>query len=770
MISKSLALWVGMSAATMSAAIPVAVQAAGDGLEEIIVTATRRDESLQDVPLTVTAISDEQLQKLNITQFRDIQTIAPGLVMEDRGAQGNVTALRGISTTVVTSSPQAVVMYLNEAHIEDSLAFQSIYDIGQIEVLRGPQGTLRGVAAPAGSITIATRRPDLKEIGSTADVTYTDQEAFNSTLAVNVPLIEDVLAIRVAGLYDHNQNGDVRNPATGAESKSTTKSGRASVLFQPVESLSIFGSYQYLRNETDSLTLVEGTGMGYNGPVISSGRRDLAVQEEVSPRQGTGHVANLNTKFNIGDEAVLSYIGGYFKFDQLTRATEGDNDSGNAILNYAGHALFDVSVKRWTHELRLDSAGNGRFWDYTVGAYRERTTSAADIMSPLFGVYLTPPPPAGPPAISGDLDILSSGKTVDKSIFASNTFHFSSGTDVTVGARRLWTDTDAPTSFVLVSNTFGTVTTMPVGTFPDTRDLKDWVYDAKLVQHIGEDSIIYASYGHGFRGPGSNKFVSAPEEVFTVDPEEQDSYELGFKGSLLDNRMSIGIAIFQQDIEGYISSVNDVPYCPLGSAAPCGPSTTQSSLTFNGDARVRGFDLDLFGRLTDNWTAQAAVSYAKGEFTNAQVPCRPDLNGDGVPDNNVDFGALATQSIYFCSSNEAISDVPEWNFTLQSEYAIPVGRVDAYLRGLFIYKGEREEVSGIRTYDAQPILNLYVGARNLVKDLELTLFAKNIFDTRKLTYTGSELVTLGFPSGYNQVSYTPAREIGITARFSFGGG
>lgn len=762
--------------ATAGAALAQETSPEAGTVGEVIVTATRRSENLQDVPVTVTALSARTLDNLNITQFRDIQAISPGLVMEDRGEQGDVTALRGISTTVVTSSPPAVVFYFNEVPILDGLAFKSIYDIGQIEVVRGPQGTLRGVAAPAGAITIGTRRPDLGQVGGYVDATYTDMDAINGQLALNMPIIQDKLAVRVAGLYDRNRNGDVRNPTTGAESKARTKSIRASALFEPSDALSIFGSYQYMTADTDTLALVEGPGLGFNGPPIGSGLSGMAVQEQATPRRNTSHIASLNAKLDIGEQGVLSYIGGYWKSKDLTRADEGDSDAGNAILNYSSHGLFSVPVDRWSHEVRFDSAGANRFWDYTVGAYYDRTTSDNQIQFNAFALPTGFAPPTGPASLSVYALIENGGETTNKSVFASSTFHLPARVDLTVGARRIW---------VKGSGDFFNITTFTVipgvGEFPDpttsfppnNADEAAWVYDAKLVQHLNDDSMIYLSYGRGYRGPGGNRFNAVPAEVAQVASEKQDSYEAGFKGAFFDRRLRLNAAVFQQDIDGYISAATDVPYCAAPSVPGPATCTAQSTLVvFNGDAQVRGFDLELFGQVTDRWTASGTLSYAKAAFNDGQVPCRPDLNGDGNPDTNIEFQALATQPIYYCASNGPISDVPKWNATLQSEYAVPMGAGEGYLRGLFVYKGKRQDVSGANAYEAQSILSLYLGARELAPGLDVTLFAKNILDDRKLTNTGAAELTLfgAYPTGYTQVNYTPAREIGVSVRKSFGAG
>jgi iron complex outermembrane recepter protein len=437
--------------------------------DEIIVTATRRNERLLETPVTVTAITNEQLENLNITQFADIQQITPGLISEERGNEGRVTSLRGLSGTVNTGSSAGVVVYINELPVEDFLAFKSLYDIGQIEVLRGPQGTLRGIPAPFGSITVSTRRPDLNEVGGTANVTLTDQVNFNAQAALNLPIINDRLALRVAALYDRNENGNVHNPLTGARSGANTKSARASLLFEPIDALTVLATYQYMQTETDTLTLVEGNGLGYNGPVIRSGRRGFAVQERPDRQTQKDHLASLNAKLDISDEAVLSYIGGYYNTKQLRKSDERDIDPGNAIPGFSGDGIFSVPGHLWSHELRLDSAGRDRFWDYTVGGYYSTQKFNTRIQFP------------------GGVDFRSPGTTKNKSVFASSTFHLPTHTDVTVGARRLFRDSEA--NYFIAGFPFASV----------KQDLKAWVYDAKIVQHIGDDQIVYASYGHCVR-------------------------------------------------------------------------------------------------------------------------------------------------------------------------------------------------------------------------------------------------------------------------------
>lgn len=799
----SLAISAQAQTATAQDGASAGTDQAADEASEIIVTATRRSESVQDVPVVVTAVSNERLQELNLTKFTDVQVLSPGLSITPRGSAGAVTALRGVSTSVATGAPPAVVVYFNEVPLNDTIAYQSIYDVGQIEVVRGPQGTLRGAPAPAGSITLATRRPDLNEMGGTIDTTFTDRLGFNAQAAVNIPIVQDQLAVRIAGLFDRNENGDIHSVTSSAKSSANTKSVRASALWEPTSNLSIFASYQYLRNISRTLITVEGAGLGYNGPAITDPRERLSVQDDVTPRKLTAHIASLSAKYDLGD-ASINYIGGYSKSRSLTRPGEGDRDFGNAIPGYADANYFDVPTESWSHELRLDGTTPGGFLDYTVGGFYSKAESdvtRTDVFQPLPGAFARPGsaiPTSSVPNLRYVLigDITLPIKDVNKSIFASGTFHLPTRTDVTLGARRIWADSTkgfrldftpafagaaVPVSSALcpfiipgavASPVYSNVCDIAVAPATVTeanpsRSFKTWVYDAKIVQHLNDDILVYASFGHGWRGPGSNQGTAIPNSIRMVNPEKSDNYELGFKGEFLDRRLRFNAAIFQQDFKGYIARARSIPNVNEGGQVQA------NDITFNGDARVRGAEAELFFQASDRFYAQGSVGYAKGKFKNAQVPCR-DTNFDGVPDN----GPTPTSSaafpagtpVAFCTSNGALSDVPKWSATLLSEYNAPLGNAQAYLRGLFTWQGKSQDIATGNDYGSYGILNLFLGARGITKGLDVNIFAKNIFNVQKVTFRDAEYVFGGYRTGYNNVNYTPPREVGITARLSFGGG
>ncbi|MEY4721980.1 MAG: hypothetical protein RIQ46_1705, partial [Pseudomonadota bacterium] len=251
--------------------------------DEIIVQARRKDESLQEVPLSIQAVSGNDLAKLEIRTFQDLNAVVPGLQL-DRAANGiqNTVTMRGISFNPTAAGPQtAVELYRNDVVTSSAAIFQALYDIGQIEVLRGPQGTLRGRATPSGSISISTRKPNLSEVGGYATGSVAEGGKWVGEAAVNVPVISDRLGVRVAG-YASRDKLDVFgfNRFTNTVDKDVhdeVRSVRASVRAVPfVDVLTLDFNYETTKRETRSYVQyqsrnhVDGVALTGGVPDISS--------------------------------------------------------------------------------------------------------------------------------------------------------------------------------------------------------------------------------------------------------------------------------------------------------------------------------------------------------------------------------------------------------------------------------------------------------------------------------------------------------------------
>ena len=233
---------------------------------EIIVTARRMDESLQDVPLTVTAITDQKLKDLNLFNGSDLAAVVPGLTFSPQpGGSTPTLALRGAARGAAGGRLDPTVQtYMNEAPVSDVMVYQALYDIGQIEVLRGPQGTLRGRPSSAGAITFTTKRPDLTKITGYVSLAFNSLDQTRGEAAVSVPVITDVLAVRVAGIIDRNDNDGVVSLFSTQKPYQHLSSWRASVRFKPTDNLNINVMYQNFRSTRG--TFIQVAGPGYQGP------------------------------------------------------------------------------------------------------------------------------------------------------------------------------------------------------------------------------------------------------------------------------------------------------------------------------------------------------------------------------------------------------------------------------------------------------------------------------------------------------------------------
>lgn len=348
---------------------------------DIVVTATRDSRSLQDVAMQVNVASGEQLEKLNIFDVKDINQLSPGLDLNNNDPRKNTTTLRGISFDPDQGTSPAVEVYYNEVPADAQTVYTAIYDIAQIEVLRGPQGLMRGLSAPAGQITIATRRPSFDTTEGYAQATATDRAGANVQGGVSLPF-SDKVAIRVAGMYDGNRVNHVRNITLGGHyGYNHTLSGRFTLGLKPNDDFSLYLTYQYLNSDAKSYGQVIGAGNTpqrvysevfgtpkiflptsfgggpfatdtsvRSGPALTAG--DYAAVSDGGYRiRNSTHIVDLGADYDLGP-ATLSFVGAH-QFSKVV--TNRDQDLGNAVPGYIQKSFVVVPSKFDTQELRLHS-------------------------------------------------------------------------------------------------------------------------------------------------------------------------------------------------------------------------------------------------------------------------------------------------------------------------------------------------------------------------------------------------------------------------------
>jgi iron complex outermembrane recepter protein len=791
-----------LSALSMPAFAQAPAEEAVSNVDEIVVTARRRDESAQDVPLVVNAVTAEDIQKLNLRSFTDITSVVPGLQLGVLGnGTGGTASLRGVQFDINASGNNPTVeFYQNDAPISSSFVLQTMYDIGQIEVLRGPQGTLRGRASPSGSITVTTRKPDLYEFGMYSEATVNDIQTLNVNGAIGVPIIEGRLAIRAAGAWDEN-NADRVKTINGVLDKrdpyQRTRSGRISVRAQPIDDLMLDGSYQKLDRRSRTYDQVESFSevnpAAAASPVLITAKDRRSILDKPRIVHQNQEVWNWQAQYSFAGQRLV-YVGSR---QTLDLSSFNPQDLGNRFAGVEPGQQLYTSSKQTSHEVRLQNDERVMdIFDYVVGGFDQKLNAPSDVFDAT--------PVALPAILGGGLatialtPVVRKSKTHEQSVFGNLTAHLGEAVELSGGLRYI--KYTASSSLAVAGG----------AAIPGLAiDENKVVYTASAKYRFNDDLMVYASTGSSWRPPveavGDFSVVkSALQNSFQfLPPETSKSYEIGLKGSALDKRVKFNVAAFHQKFKNYPYRVPGAPrtsgvyYVSNAATVVNGVVTVQPTVgqfNFVGavPVTVNGVEGDISFAATPNWDFGVYAAYSLGKIKNGVIPCN-DLNGDGVPDNVTSAPTLAqlqaavgANNIAACTVTQRSSLQSPFSANIQTEYRLDVGdNLQAYLRGLFTYSGKAQ---GDPTYsfdsvDAYGLLNVYAGLRAEDRKWEVGLFVKNAFNTTKVLSRTTPLSTAfqelqpptfrttaarTFTSTYTGITTTPPQEFGLTVRVAFG--
>jgi iron complex outermembrane receptor protein len=808
-----------------AAAQPAGPAAENATLGEIVVTARRRSESLQDVPQVVNAVTSDDLKKLNITQFKDIQRVVAGVNMKTRfNGQSSDIEIRGVSFESTTSAAATVAIYLNEAPIQPNFLFNAMFDIGQIEILRGPQGTQRGVPAPSGALTVTTRKPDLGEFGGYVDATVTDLQGRNINGAVNIPIIRDVLAVRIAGAVDENDGEGVRSLYSRVRPRIMNTAERLSVSFEPSDAFNANLVYTHIDRTVEQFIPVTGPGFAGLAPSATPGLPPLGLAptppigetERVGVADATNDVHQHLDSVSLQLDSRLfgqhlAYIGAYQM--QRYRGLE-DRDVGQNLIGVPFIVPNTVALQQTSHEIRISSdPAPNRLFDYVVGGYyswehmRDGSgqTLPASFLPVAFGSPLAPSLAAYDPSYRIPLVVDTPLGYQNYAVFGSVTLHLGEKTELTAGARQLWVKTKSSILIRLENGTIASPVCAPPALLPGPRPgtctlptasvvarppqstFSDdhMIYNVTLSHRLTRDLMVYGNVGTAYRRPfasvgvvnATNNPVLAGLQVHP--PEHSRAYEVGVKWTFLDGRGRLNAALFKQKFNHFPILTSAVPY--IAASGVSAPAVQSIAFTANPSAEVDGFDIDAAFQITPRWSVSGQFSYADGRAT-LEIPCN-DSNFDGAADG----GQVTSVSqfppgvfVALCPGG-SISETPYWNASVQTEYVQGVNdEVDAYVRGLLTIYPKNARATEAFVVDSYTLLNLYAGLRAADGAWEAGLFVRNAFNTNKITdrdvnasnnfnsTLNASYRGLVHDSGYFAKTLTPRREVGINVRYAFG--
>ncbi len=721
-------------------------------LGTVVVKATKRDESLVDVPITITAITSQEIEQRGITRAADFLSSIPNVAfIEDNAGEAYIN-IRG-QTSVRNSDPN-VALVIDGVTLSSVKPFnQDLFDIEQIEVLKGPQSALYGRNAAAGAIVITTKKPG-DTIEGNIEAGASSWDTYRLSGGVGGP-ISDTLKFNIAGAY-RETDGPFTNTTTGEKvHRFKTLNGRARLIFEPNEELSIdfrIGGHNSDGGSIAYNAQVVGVPLGdFDGLALNANEPNMPFVSNVRGLFDEDFIdATLNVSYDFGF-ATLNLITGANDLEQYyagdTAPYLPDTGAAGATVNEYGYEDTNIS-----QEIRLTSRDEGRF-RWQVGAYylkfeRTQTTRfSVDNLGTLpssRGSIL--PPSDTHPTTSFGRPVFD---TESIAPFASIQYDISDRLHLDVAGRydieeRSIRETAPDIVNPVTGASYNTCVALTGQTFSEctaSTTFRQFEPKVSLAYDLAEDVNLYASYGEGFKSGGFNP-IGGREALINAaldagltadsvyvqdgyDKEVSTSYEIGAKARLFDNRLSINAAAFSTKIEG----AQQFEFYPTVGI--------QATISID-EVEIRGFDVDFHALLPSNTEIFGAYGYTDSEITS--FPGNPGLEGNVAPgafEYTLNLGATQT-------------------FGLANGFEI-VPRVEYNRYGPILW--DVANTSGTRRNE----IGLLDARLSLRKDdrWSVSVWGKNITDEEYF----QEVVPL---LGFFTVNYRgPTESYGIEARYTF---
>jgi len=725
-------------------------------LEEVIVTATRRDESLQDVAVSVSAI-DAELDQATVRRLDDLQTFSPNLyIRRSPGiASGASITIRGIGTQDSDKSldPAIGVMMDGVFLGTSSGVLMQNFDVQRIEVLRGPQGTLFGKNTTGGLINII-RGDVTMEWGGDFIVTLDEHGREDVKGVVNVPIVEDKLGIKLFGAQIKS-DGFVYNTTLEEDvGGDDVQNYGFAAKWQATDNFDIKLHYEKTKDESDQGAYVnQNTGTDNTCVFFASCVTNTTDNENQNSSNTRNFSDNeydttiLTANYDFGN-MVLTYIGAQRDMDEQNMQSFDASPADFLDMNYFNE--WDQE----SHELRLTSNFDGplnfvaglysfevdyeQYWD----VYHLHWTYNAVLGFPLF------------PDVTAPTSAKTQGQrqqTDSAAAFISADWAINDRWTLTLGGRYTEEEKD-------FSGDDGSIGYNPAAGEPRPTGHSTWEKVAKWTEftpsgslrfQVNDDLMLWASYSEGFKSGGFfGRQANFQDIDVTFDPEYVENIEIGFKSSLLGGRMTLNAAYFSNDYTDKQESV----------LVPRGPADVATIVRNAATEEISGVEVDLSWQITQNWFLRANYGYLDASYDNFIA----DIDGGATIE--------PTDNSYMRPRN-----TPENSFGISTTYTVPIG--SASLQGVLAYRYrdsiEVDLVSQVPTKPVSPADTGGIGSMGSIDDLSaqlsfmfsdnryrVTVYGKNLTDERELfTQTIGGIATRGY--------WNDPRTYGVEFAFNF---
>lgn len=735
------------------------------GAAEIVVTAQKRSERLQDVPLAVTAIDGDKIAEQGGINLETAQTIIPTLNIQKSGTTLNQSLyMRGVGTATfsIAAEPSVSTVVDGVVYARAGEAFSDLVDIERLEVLRGPQGTLFGKNASAGAINIVTKRPG-NDFGGTVEASYFSESEFRGRVALDLPLGENVKS-RLTGFYGQ-YDGNIRNIAPGVDSEVNGYEhygvrGIVVADLSPTATLTIIGDWRKADDDCCAQLIgTVGTGLAFQvlPPPLDEETRTIN-QNLVTRTEETTWGVSAQLDLEIGSHSLTS-ITAYRDWEN-TEIRDGDWLPQAYIGLNQLHDFGPQQAKTFSQEIRLASP-TGQLIEYLVGAYYSNAqndrvfTRDAIVCSALVAPAPTTPTPCTSPLAAPSRTprgVSPHGAEFDNfAVFGNANVNLTDAFRLIAGLRytidklsvyhsRVSTGLDTNSSGAPVAT--GGINPS-FGPFADSIKTNNLSGRAGLQYDFSNAVMAYATYTRGYKGPGYNIFFNlGATGVLPVEAETSDAFEIGLKNTLLGGRATVNLAAFYTQFDNFQANNPDIA-----------GGVVVSRFTNAGKVSTRGVELDFNFVPVDGLTIGGGLAY-----TDAHVD---------------EFRAVAgANPADIIPSGTPLLFAPKWKGTLGVDYRGSVSDGFDLFLGSQI-SGQTDQLSifspnaalrALGTIEGYSLVNLSAGIGSSDDGWKLLFQVRNVFDTAYVAHKES-----GGPGGSirYQIPRDADRYWGVTGRINF---
>ncbi len=755
------------------------VPAAADGgaavsVDEIIVTAQKRAENVQNVPLAITAVRGEALAAMNVTEPQQLSRVDPSVrFKQSLNNSSSGLTIRGIGTSSFSAGiEQSISTVVDGVVLADPGSLATLTDIERVEILRGPQGMLFGKNASAGLVHFVTNRPRLDENSGKLHLQF-GERGEQVVQAVGNVALGDTAALRIVATHNE-RDGLIRNLAkdnikTDPQDISTVA---LKFLWRPSEDLTLYFAADRSDNNAFCCSSTwRKVTPGYAPAVtnarygIVAGPKNLDVAAN-GPSEGkaTAQGASLQVDYDLG-ELTLTSISAY-RSVKRSGFYDGDLTSVSYIDVNGGQGKTDW----WSQELRLTSPIGERF-DYVAGLYTYHSKASSLIRQrgqlswivPASNGVVIPVVPGAPLGTIFETSTYNDINSTSLAGFGQVGFHITPKLDLIAGARVTRDDVrldyrraQTPGAVFIPGSV--------AATLHQSIDNTNVSWRIGPRYNLTDDVMLFATVSRGYKGPGFSGLSAINAQADQrVQPEIPTSYEVGVKAAFLDRRLIVNADIYSTTVKDFQAQVSD-----LSSA------TYSSRITNAGEIKTRGVEANVLARPVAGLTLTAGLAYTDAKYEDFNgVQCyfgQPKVAQGGVctaPPANP-----ASLDGFFNAAGLPLAGVPEWVYGLGLAYERPLtSDLQGFVQANWNWQSD---VNYSANGDPGTIQKAYgllggrVGVSAPDKAWSLAVYASNLFDKRYAAQITPSPVTALNPGGYLQYfSPDSVRRVGISLDVAF---